>query len=87
VTQYVGTFTDLTDRKRIEEERARLARHDPLTGVANRPFLEEKLRLAIAHALQTESTGRAVSVDAPGILEALRKVYGADELVRELAVR
>ena len=52
VTRYVGTFADLTERKRIEEERARLALHDPLTGLANRPFLEENLRLAIAHALE-----------------------------------
>jgi hypothetical protein len=34
-----------------------------------------------------DERGRAVSVDARGILEALRKVYGADELVRELTVR
>jgi PAS domain S-box-containing protein len=27
VTQYVGTFSDLTERKRIEEERVRLALH------------------------------------------------------------
>jgi hypothetical protein len=34
-----------------------------------------------------DERGRAVSVDARGILEALRKVYGADDLVRELTVR
>jgi hypothetical protein len=35
----------------------------------------------------SDERGRAVSVDARGILEALRKVYGADALVRELTVR
>ena len=35
----------------------------------------------------SDERGRAVSVDARGILEALRTVYGADELVRELTVR
>jgi hypothetical protein len=35
----------------------------------------------------TEEQGRAVAVDARGILEALRKVYGADGLVRELTGR
>jgi hypothetical protein len=35
----------------------------------------------------TDEQGRAVAVDARGILEALRKVYGADGLVRELTVR
>jgi hypothetical protein len=35
----------------------------------------------------TDERGRSVSVDARGILEALRKVYGADALVRELTAR
>ena len=32
----------------------------------------------------SDEVGRAVSVDARGILEALRKIYGADALAREL---
>jgi hypothetical protein len=35
----------------------------------------------------TDEQGRSVAVDARGILEALRRVYGADALVRELTVR
>ena len=35
----------------------------------------------------TDERGRAVSVDARGIIEALRKVYGAESLVRELTAR
>ena len=35
----------------------------------------------------TDEQGRAVAVDARGILEALRKVYGADALVDELTGR
>jgi hypothetical protein len=35
----------------------------------------------------SDERGRAVSVDARGIIEALRKVYGADGLVRELTAR
>jgi len=35
----------------------------------------------------TDEQGRSVSVDARAILEALRKVYGADALVRELTGR
>jgi hypothetical protein len=35
----------------------------------------------------TEEQGRSVAVDARGILEALRKVYGADGLVHELTGR
>jgi hypothetical protein len=35
----------------------------------------------------SDERGRSVAVDARGILEALRKVYGADGLVRELTAR
>ncbi len=35
----------------------------------------------------TDEQGRSVAVDARGILEALRKVYGADALVGELLAR
>jgi len=35
----------------------------------------------------SDEQGRSVAVDARGILEALRKVYGADGLVRELTAR
>jgi hypothetical protein len=35
----------------------------------------------------TEEQGRSVAVDARGILEALRKVYGAEALVAELLAR
>ena len=63
VTQRVGSFSDLTERKRIEEERARLALHDPLTGLLNRSVLEENLRRAIAHALDTGRTVALVLLD------------------------
>jgi len=63
VIQYVGTFSDLTERKRIEEDRARLALHDPLTGLVNRAFFEESLRLAIVRALDTDHALALVLVD------------------------
>ena len=63
VTEYVGTFSDLTESKRIEEERARLALHDPLTGLVNRAFLQENLRLAIAQAVDAERAVAFVLLD------------------------
>jgi diguanylate cyclase (GGDEF)-like protein/PAS domain S-box-containing protein len=59
VTRYVGTFSDLTERKQVEQERARLALHDPLTGLMNRSFFEESLRLASVRALDM---GRALAL-------------------------
>jgi len=39
----LGIFRDVTERKQFEEQLARLARRDPLTGVLNRYALEELL--------------------------------------------
>ncbi len=38
----------------------------------------------VGNFVYDESQNRAVSVDSRGIIEALRKVYGADRLVDEL---
>lgn len=38
-----GIITDITDRRHMEEELARLASHDPLTGLYNRRELEQQL--------------------------------------------
>ncbi len=40
---YVGTFHDITKRKEAEREVHRLAFYDPLTGLANRALLEERI--------------------------------------------
>jgi diguanylate cyclase (GGDEF)-like protein/PAS domain S-box-containing protein len=63
VVQYVATFSDLTEAKRMDEERARLALHDPLTGLVNRSFFEESLRLAIARALENDRALAVVLLD------------------------
>jgi diguanylate cyclase (GGDEF)-like protein/PAS domain S-box-containing protein len=63
VAQHVGTFSDLTEKKRVEEERARLALHDPLTGLVNRAFFEENLRRAIARALDAQRKVALVLLD------------------------
>lgn len=43
IQNYVGTFHEITKRKEAEREVQRLAFHDPLTGLANRALLDEKI--------------------------------------------
>jgi diguanylate cyclase (GGDEF)-like protein/PAS domain S-box-containing protein len=44
---YVGTITDITQRKHVEEQLRHLAWHDALTGLPNRAFFLRRLETAI----------------------------------------
>jgi diguanylate cyclase (GGDEF)-like protein/PAS domain S-box-containing protein len=43
----VGTLTDITERKQVEERLAYEALHDPLTGIPNRAYFMEQLNVAV----------------------------------------
>src|SRR5262245_8522678 len=45
---WVVTHDDITERKRAEEKMAFMARHDALTGLANRVLLRERMEEALA---------------------------------------
>ena len=49
-THFVGVVSDITDRKRIEQELIHLANYDALTGLPSRPLLIERLGKAIVSA-------------------------------------
>ncbi|MBI5921309.1 MAG: EAL domain-containing protein [Betaproteobacteria bacterium] len=48
VTNYVGTFLDITERKQNEEQLIYLASHDALTGLPNRHLLLDRLQSAVS---------------------------------------
>ena len=52
-TNYVGVLSDITDRKRAEQELRYLANYDTLTGLPNRTLLGERLGHAIIRARRT----------------------------------
>jgi diguanylate cyclase (GGDEF)-like protein len=55
----VRTFTDITDRRRSEEQVRYFARHDSLTKLVNRVVFQERLQQAIALA---DRTGHSIAV-------------------------
>ncbi|HLS19908.1 MAG TPA: EAL domain-containing protein, partial [Paracoccaceae bacterium] len=44
---WLGTFEDITDRRRAEEQIVRMAHHDSLTGLANRTLFHDRLERAL----------------------------------------
>src|SRR5207248_5281820 len=63
----VGGFVingrDVTEGKRVEEELARLALYDSLTGLANRARLLDHLEQALAHVRRTGSLAAVLFLD------------------------
>ena len=50
ITNYIASFTDISERKAAEEHISRLAHHDALTGLFNRFSLQERLEQALLSA-------------------------------------
>jgi diguanylate cyclase (GGDEF)-like protein/PAS domain S-box-containing protein len=55
-----GSQTDITDRKRTEEQLLHEALHDPLTGLPNRALLLDRLRQVFRRRLRNPEAGFAV---------------------------
>ena len=49
ITHYSSIFSDITERKRIEEKLSHLAHHDALTKLPNRILFERKMAQALAN--------------------------------------
>ncbi len=63
VTNYIASFTDISERKAAEERIAHLAHHDPLTGLFNRFSLEERLDQALLSARREQQQVAVMFID------------------------
>ncbi len=89
VTHYVGTMTDITERKAAEAEIEHLAYHDPLTLLPNRRLLLDRLELALSAADRSHSSGALLYIDLDNfkVLNDTRGHDAGDQLLIEAAQR
>ena len=85
----VSTYTDVTDRRRAQQEIHHLAHHDGLTDLANRTLLEERLTQALAAAERGGGRLAVLCLDLnrfKPVNDTLGHAAG-DELLRQTARR
>lgn len=63
ITHFVGNFADISHHKEAEERIHRLAFYDPLTGLANRRLLRDRLSHAIVAGARLERSGAVLMLD------------------------
>ncbi len=62
-SHFVAVVSDITDKKRIEQELIHLANYDSLTGLPSRPLLIEKLSKAIINARRNQNRVAVLFLD------------------------
>ncbi|MDR3393371.1 MAG: EAL domain-containing protein [Parasulfuritortus sp.] len=89
VLHYVSILTDISSIKESEARLEHLARHDPLTGLANRLMLHIRLEHALDRA-QREGTGLALLMIDLDQFKDINDSFGhamGDALLKEVAQR
>ena len=89
VTHYVGTHTDITDRKAAETEIQQLAFYDPLTQLPNRRLLMDRLAHAVSNNDRHARKGALLFIDLDNF-KTLNDTFGHDQgdlLLQQVAQR
>ncbi|HEY0664706.1 MAG TPA: EAL domain-containing protein [Gallionella sp.] len=89
VTNYVGIFSDITERKALDAEIQNLAFYDPLTHLPNRRLLLNRLEQAMATTTRNHYHGALMFLDLDHF-KTLNDVYGhnvGDQLLIMVAER
>jgi diguanylate cyclase (GGDEF)-like protein/PAS domain S-box-containing protein len=89
VTHFVGVINDITEAKHYERRLQHLAHHDPLTGLANRTLLQDRLQFAIEFAVRNNVLGALAFLDLDNF-KHINDTFGhdaGDVVLKEIAVR
>lgn len=89
VHSYVGGVTDVTQRRVAEERLKIIAQYDPLTGLANRSLLQDRIKRALIRAKRHKQFMALLFLDLDGfklINDSLGHEVG-DELLKKVAQR
>lgn len=85
----LGNFMQISERKRLEEQLTHQAFHDPLTGLANRALLLDRLTQALASRARTGDAVAALYLDLDDF-KAVNDAHGhqtGDALLRAVTQR
>jgi diguanylate cyclase (GGDEF)-like protein/PAS domain S-box-containing protein len=89
VSHYVGSFSDISERKEAAEAISRLAYYDPLTALPNRQLMMERLRRALRFSGRSGKFGAVLFLDLDNF-KNINDTLGHDEgdkLLQEAARR
>ncbi|PCI39356.1 MAG: hypothetical protein COB46_09025 [Rhodospirillaceae bacterium] len=86
---HASTYTDITERKQLEDEINHLATHDTLTNIPNRVLLMDRLELALARADREKTKVAVLFLDLDNF-KPVNDIMGhmiGDQILRKMADR
>lgn len=89
LTHYLGVFSDISERKAIENQMKRLAHHDTLTDLPNRTLFNDRLQQAMNKARRDKGRLALKFIDLDKF-KPVNDTYGhavGDQLLKEVAIR